>query len=494
MDKIHKLDIAIFVLYFIAMLGVGIYFWIKNSDEDDYYAGGRNMNATHIGLSVVATDVGGGFSISLGGLGFTMGLAGSWMLFTGLIGTWLSAVWLIPKVYPMARRLKFLTFPQALKHHYGGKVAAMAGLISFIGYTGFTSSQVLAGAKLARATFPGTALTTIIIIMGVLIVLYTSFGGLKAVIYTDTVQWILLLAGLILIGLPLGYYKLGGLEGIRSSLDPAMLSLANLKPVTFLNWMITIIPIWFVGMTLYQRIYATRNQKTAIKAWRIAGLFEWPVMAFLGVVLGLMARAAMNQGMFDHLPGGGVITDEESGLPLFLRTILPVGLMGLMMSAYFSAIMSTADSCLMAASGNFITDFLERIRKGKKAAMWVAQLSTILIGTLAVLIAIRMENVLDLMLRSYAFMVAGLFVPVLAMLFHQKPNAKAAFAAMTGGGLTTVIMDATATKGFYGESSIVYGLAVSAMLYLITHKITKTYDNGSSNRTENQTDQFIHGS
>ncbi len=85
------------------MLGVGVYFLNKNESDDDYYVGGRNMSAGHIGLSVVATDVGGGFSIGLGGLGFVMGISGSWMLFTGLIGAWLSAVFLIPKIYPLCQ-------------------------------------------------------------------------------------------------------------------------------------------------------------------------------------------------------------------------------------------------------------------------------------------------------------------------------------------------------------------------------------------------------
>lgn len=79
--QIHLLDLSIFVLYMIAMIGVGIYFMRKNKSNEDYFVGGRNMSAGHIGLSVVATDVGGGFSIGLGGLGFVMGLSGSWMLF-----------------------------------------------------------------------------------------------------------------------------------------------------------------------------------------------------------------------------------------------------------------------------------------------------------------------------------------------------------------------------------------------------------------------------
>ena len=99
---IHFIDLSIFAIYFIFMLGVGFYFLKRNKSKEDYYVGGRNMSAGHIGLSVVATDVGGGFSIGLGGLGFAMGLSGSWMLFTGFIGAWLSAVILIPKIYPIA--------------------------------------------------------------------------------------------------------------------------------------------------------------------------------------------------------------------------------------------------------------------------------------------------------------------------------------------------------------------------------------------------------
>ncbi len=138
-ETIHPLDLAIFIAYLIFMLGVGVYFLRKNKSDEDYYVGGRSMSAGHIGLSVVATDVGGGFSIGLGGLGFAMGISGSWMLLTGLIGAWMSAVWLIPKVYPVAAEKGFLTFPQALSHHYNSTVVLLAAAVSFIGYTGFTS-------------------------------------------------------------------------------------------------------------------------------------------------------------------------------------------------------------------------------------------------------------------------------------------------------------------------------------------------------------------
>lgn len=93
----HLVDYVIFILYFLLVLAVGIYFYFKNSSED-YYVGGRKMSPYHIGMSIVATDVGGGFSIGLGGLGYLMGISGSWLLFTGLVGAWLTAIFIIPKI------------------------------------------------------------------------------------------------------------------------------------------------------------------------------------------------------------------------------------------------------------------------------------------------------------------------------------------------------------------------------------------------------------
>jgi solute:Na+ symporter, SSS family len=473
--RIHWIDLSIFIVYLLAMLGVGTYFFNKNKSKEDYYVGGRKMSASHVGLSVVATDVGGGFSIGLGGLGFIMGMSGSWMLFTGLLGAWLSAVFLIPKVYDIGKANRLLSFPQLLAHKYSPSVALIAGVISLIGYIGFTSSQILAGAKLASATFPSIGIKEAVLIMGVIAVLYTVVGGIKAVIYTDTIQWILLLSGLIFIGIPIGYYKIGGWDVIQSTLPAGFFSLTNITFTQLFNWAITIVPIWFVGMTLYQRIYACKDEKTAKKAWMIAGIFEWPVMAFMGVVLGLFARIAYEQGMFAHLgyaAGAGI--DAELGLPMLLSTILPVGLMGLMMSAYFSAIMSTADSCLMAASGNFTTDILGALRKTKgKGGILLSQITTLVIGTLAVLLATLMQNVLELMLHSYAFMVSGLFVPVLGLLILEKPSPLAALVAMVSGGLTTLLLIVLNAKLPFGLDANFFGISVSLVLFVVVQGFNK---------------------
>ncbi|ERM81728.1 sodium:solute symporter [Rhodonellum psychrophilum GCM71 = DSM 17998] len=468
----HYIDLGIFVGYMLIMLGVGYYFMKKNKTQDDYYVGGRDIGSWHIGLSVVATDVGGGFSVGLGGLGFIMGLSGSWMLFTGLLGAWLAAVFLIPRVKSDPAFANFYTFPQIFQHLYSKKVGIVAACICLIGYLGFTSSQLLAGAKLASGTFPVLEMHQALMIMGAIAVIYTVMGGLKAVIYTDTIQWIILMSGFIFIGLPVAYYYVGGWSVIRTTLPDEFFSLTNLSWQDFANWGITILPIWFIGMTLYQRIFASRDVKSAKKAWFIAGLFEWPIMAFMGVSLGLLSRVAFEQGM---LLVDINAFDPEMGLPILLRTILPPGILGLMMAAYFSAVLSTADSCLMAASGNLTTDLFGGFLKNKKenVQMFISQGFTLILGVLALVIALQMTNVLELMLYSYAFMVSGLLVPVLFGLFSNMRDSHAAMGAMIVGGGVTAGLSFMGMELPFGLDPNFFGIFSSLATYLLVYTSRK---------------------
>ena len=413
--------------------------------------------------SIVATDVGGGFSIGLGGLGFAMGLSGSWLLFTGLVGAWLTAVLIIPRIKALDAKHNMLTYPDFLRFRFDERVALLAAIISGIGYLGFTGGQVLAGAKLASATLFTTApfgldpfQFSLYTIAGVVIA-YTVIGGLKAVIYTDTVQWIILLVGLLFVTIPATIYELGGWTNLKHSLPPEFFSLTNVSGVQIVNWMVTIIPIWLVGMTLYQRMYACKDAKEAQKAWYIAGIFEYPIMAFMGVFLGMCARVLFPQ------------VEAELGLPTLIREILPAGVTGIVVAAYFSAIMSTADSCLMASSGNIVNDIIQRYfmkpasdKTIMRLSMWV----TLIIGALAVVMASRFTTVLDAILYAYAFMVSGLFVPTLGAYFWRKSSSTGAFWGMLAGGTFTLLMLILSVKMPFGLDACFYGIIVSAVAFV----------------------------
>ncbi len=438
------------------------------------------MGHWHIGLSVVATDVGGGFSIGLGGLGFAMGIAGSWLLFTGLIGAWLAIVFLIPKVYELPQLKTYSTLPQIYEFFYDKKVALIAGVITTLGYLGFTSAQIVAGAKLASGTFVDLSFEYAVIIMGVTAVGYTILGGLKAVIYTDTVQWLVLMAGLLFAGLPYAYYAVGGWEAIHTTLPPTYFDLTQVSWKQLINWAVTIVPIWFVGMTLYQRIFASRGKREAQKAWFVAGLFEWPVMAFLGVTLGLLAKVALEQGVFEEVGiAAGATIDAELGLPILLRTVLPAGLMGLVLAAYFSAVMSTADSCLMASSGSLLTDILGFKSAGDEMdqrSLRYSQLSTLVLGVIALVIALYLQSVLDAMLFSYAFMVSGLFVPIVGAFYWKRASAIGALVAMILGGATTLLLSLSEIE-LYGFDPNLYGILVAFVAFVLLGKKKKNGTN-----------------
>ena len=449
------------------VLSIGVYHFRRNKDTEDYYVGSRSIKAHHVGLSIVATDVGGGFSIGLGGVGFAMGLAGSWLLFTGLVGAWLTAVFIIPVVKRVDVEHSMMTYPDFLRNRYNGKVALVAAGISAVGYMGFTGAQMLAGAKLASATilpkspFGLDPIIFALLVIAAITILYTVIGGLKAVIYTDTIQWLILLCGLIFVTIPVTLYKIGGFAALKEALPSSHFSFTNIAPATFINWMFTIIPIWFVGMTLYQRMYACKDEKEAKKAWYIAGIFEYPIMAFTGVFLGMCARVVFPEA------------EAEMALPMLIRDILPIGVTGIVIAAYFSAIMSTADSCLMASSGNLVNDLLERycFDLTAKQSMRLSMLATFVIGALAVFLAAQFEMVLDAILYAYSFMVSGLFVPTLGALFWKRGSCTGAIVAMIAGGLTTILL---MTKVFILPEAIrnngldfsVYGIAVSLVLYI----------------------------
>ncbi|MBN1480780.1 sodium:solute symporter family protein [candidate division KSB1 bacterium] len=459
----HLVDYLIFLVYMAVILGIGFYFFRKNSTRADYYVGNRSISAGHIGLSIVATDVGGGFSIGLGGLGFVMGLAGTWLLFTGLVGAWLAAVLVVPKIKKLDEQIGMLTFPDFLRYKYGERIALPAAIISAVGYLGFTGGQVLAGAKLAAGTilthppFGLEPLRFSLFVMTGIIMLYTVLGGIKAVIYTDTVQWIILLSGLFFLGLPFAYLKIGGWDALRQ-LPREFFSLTNIAPSQFVNWFVTIVPIWFIAMTLYQRIYASKSIQDAKKAWFMAGLFEYPVIAFIGVTLGMMARIQFPD------------VEPEMGLPMLIKTSLPIGVTGVVIASYFSAIMSTADSCLIASSGNIVNDILERYSSNtwsRKKLMVLSQLVTLIIGSLTLVIAASFQTVLEIILHAYAFMVAGLFVPTLAALTIQKTDTTAALFAMVSGGMVVLSSVLFQPNLPFSLDASFYGILVSASFYLL---------------------------
>jgi SSS family solute:Na+ symporter len=179
-------------------------------------------------------------------------------------------------------------------------------------------------------------------------------------------------------------------------------------------------------------MYATRDVATAKKAWYLAGLLEWPAMAFLGTLLGMCARVLYPE------------SDPEMGLPILIKSVLPIGVVGIVLAVYFSAIMSTADSCLLASVGHLITDLYHKHVAPSASDHKLLRLSrvlTVVVGIASTAIALYLPTVLDAVLLSYSFMVSGLFVPTILGLLWPGATATGALASMLAGGSAAVIFN-----------------------------------------------------
>ena len=167
-------------------------------------------------------------------------------------------------------------------------------------------------------------------------------------------------------------------------------------------------------------------------------------------------------------------SEPEMALPTLIRDVLPAGVTGIVIASYFSAIMSTADSCLMASSGNFVNDIVERYfvkHTSDKTSIRLSMLATLIVVTLAVLMAAQFNTVLNAILYAYAFMVSGLFVPTLGAYFWKKASSAGALVGMLTGGILTLLL---LTKVFIlpeGMSKLkldasVYGIVFSAITFV----------------------------
>lgn len=182
-----------------------------------------------------------------------------------------------------------------------------------------------------------------------------------------------------------------------------------------------------------------------------------------------------NRNAEDYYVGSRRIPASHVGLSIVATDVGA----GIVIAAYFSAIMSTADSCLMASSGNFVNDILQRYgfsNASEKTIIRLSQGVTLLIGIVAVIIAARFEMVLEAILYAYAFMVSGLFIPTLGAYFWRRSSAAGAFGGMFAGGTLTLILlilkesrpdllPAFFTRA--GLDASVYGISVSLAVFVL---------------------------
>jgi SSS family solute:Na+ symporter len=268
---------------------------------------------------------------------------------------------------------------------------------------------------------------------------------------------------------PIGLVKVGGWSGMVEQLasNPETASMVEWDAVGWkqmLGWFFSIIPIWFISIAALQRIIAARDEKTARRAFLLTGVpIEWPLFAVGSTLVGLFARILVPE-----------LADAELATPTMILTLLPAGITGIVIAAYIAAVMSSADSCLIGPVAIFTNDIYRKILKPAASdaeLVRVARVLTIVLGLLAICIAYLTPNVLDLILYAYTFGAAGLFFPMLGLLFWRRTTASGAFWSMLLGGSSAVVW--TLAGEPLGFSSSYAGWIVALPVLVIVSLLTK---------------------
>src|SRR6202162_1494054 len=354
------IDIAIIAVYFAIIFGIGYYFSRKERTSEEYFLAGRNIGWFAIGASLFVSNISTEHFIGLAGSGATSGLA---------VGhfEWLACLMLLLLVWvfvPFYLRSNVFTMPEFLERRFNRNCATYLASISVIAYIFTKISVHLYADAIVLERVAGWSPLTAAVILVVATGIYTIAGGLAAVIYTDLVQTLILLAGAIALTL-IGLDKVGGFAGLRAAVPADYFHM--IKPATdgefpwtgiFFGAPILGIWYWCTDQVIVQRVLSAKDEGHA-KAGTIFAGFLKILPVFVLVLPGLIAFALYPQ-LF-HVEGGKV-TNGDIAYPTMIVNLLPPGLVGLMIAALLAALMGAMSSVFNSASTMVTLECYKKIR------------------------------------------------------------------------------------------------------------------------------------
>src|SRR6202171_1893014 len=346
-------DLVIIGIYFVIIFGIGFYFAKKGRTSEDYFLAGRNIGWFAIGASLFVSNISTEHFIRLAGSGATSGLA---------VGDfeWLACMMLLLLGWvfvPFYLRSNVFTMPEFLKRRFNRNCANYLATISVIAYIFTKISVHLYAAGIVLERVVGWNQWTAAIILVIATGVYTIAGGLAAVIYTDLVQTLILLAGAIALTF-IGFDKVGGFAGLRTVLPDSFFHMIKPAsdpdfPWTGIVFGAPILGIWYwcTDQVIVQRVLSARDEGHA-KAGTIFAGFLKILPVFMLVLPGIMAFALFPEQ----------VKKPDFAYPTLVLNLLPVGLVGLVMAALLAAVMGAMSSVFNSASTLVTLDFYKKIR------------------------------------------------------------------------------------------------------------------------------------
>lgn len=481
-------DWLVVALYFLGL--VAIVWWSSRQQKTtaDFFLAGRNAGWFVVGTSLFASNIGSEHIVGLAGNGATSGMAMAHYELHAWIMILLAWVFV-----PFYYRSGVFTIPEFLEKRFDSKTRWILSVVSLIAYV-FTkvSVTVYAGAIVFEALLPEIqnafwigALTTVI-----LTGIYTIFGGLRAVIYTEVAQTALLLIGSACITW-IGLNKLGGWGELQAACAENKEQFVLWRPMSdpdfpWLGILIAspVIGIWYwcTDQYIVQRTLAAKSLRDARRGALWGGFLKvWPVAIFL--IPGLIGWALHQRGEL-AIPlkaDGGLEGDQV--FPQLVSNLLPVGLRGLVVAGLLSALMSSLASLFNSCATLFTVDIYEKLRPGKSDAQLVkvGRIATGIVVICGIIWIPIMKAMAGGGIYKYLQSVQGYLAPPITAvfllgLFFKRINAKGAKVGLIAGfilgmgklGIEAYVSQTGATEGLLADFAGFNFLYYSGVLLLIS--------------------------
>jgi SSS family solute:Na+ symporter len=385
--QLNWLDIGIFLVFICFVVGTSLYKSRKKKEtSEDYFLAGRNLGWYLIGFSLIASNISteqfvGMSGQSAGHVGMAVA-SYEWMAAVTLVFV---ALFFLPKFL----KCGLFTIPEFLEYRYNPIPRAIMAFYTMVIYVAVTIAAVLYSGGLTLHTIFGLDLTKSVWIIGAVAALYTTYGGLRAVVWADLIQGSALIVGGALT-MVLGFIAVGGVgHFFQANADRLHMILPSNHPE--IPWTALIIGLWipnFYYWGLNQYITQRTLGAKSLRQGQLGVIFAAGLkllIPFIVVFPGIMALQLYR----------GQLATSDQAYPLLIKNLIPAGLKGFMFAAIFGAVMSSLDSMLNSASTIFTMDLYKRHLKkdaSSRSLIGIGRIMTVLFVIVGCAIAPQLGN------------------------------------------------------------------------------------------------------
>jgi SSS family solute:Na+ symporter len=434
-----------------------------SKSADSFLMADRNLSMPVYSLTYMATFTGGGLVMGIATLAYTSGISAQWYAMTqGL--AFITIVFLIPFLRKFSA---FTSVPEVLGKLYGNGTKFLGCIITLIGCLALTAGQTIGMGSLITV-ITGLPLVYSFWISTIVFILITYYGGLKSVAWADVFHGIMLALGIVIL-VPVALHNAGGWQVIVNSpeITSADLNWFGIGLVQIFTWYLMYMFTCGASQFLVQRVWAAKTTKTAV----IGNLFAGTFVTFFGIftaVAGLLAKVAAPPDL-----------DPRLAFAWTVSNLLPEALAGILLAAAVAAVMSGADSFLLAASTTFVNDIYVPLRGGKESCsdreiVLTSRISILAFGLLAALVALSGINIVPINTLGMGLMAAPIFVALMYAMW-KKTLKKAALPSIIIGGIAFAIWEFGAQRAFNVEPAVPAALATAISFYLISRLSSGSY-------------------